>query len=72
MTFEKCIQKDIYKYNNYEEVKGWSCEKRRKNLQGINPDIICRLSMEGMEEQMREDPKYFEQKSRYHPKFQED
>ena len=58
MAFEKRIQKNSYKYNDYEEVKEWSCKKRNKNFQDINPDIICRLSLEGMDNIRRPIYKY--------------
>lgn len=49
MPFEKFQKKEIYKFNDYDEVKNWSIEKRNENCEEINPDIICKLALDGIE-----------------------
>jgi len=56
MPFITYKKKDKYKYNDYNQVKKWSIEKRIKNTNDINPDIICKLALEGVEEWGHPDP----------------
>jgi len=41
--------KKQYKYNNYEEIKDWDSEQIKKYFKEMDPDLICKLALEGME-----------------------
>jgi hypothetical protein len=50
MPFRTYEKKEKYKYNDIDKVREWSIEKRNKNLENINPKIICDLSLENLEQ----------------------
>jgi hypothetical protein len=61
MPFKPFKYKNKYKYNDFNEVRKWSAEKIHKNVDDINPEIICDLSLENIEQFIH--PNYLEDKS---------
>ena len=55
MPFTLHKKRKKYKYNDYDQVKKWSIEKINKNINNINPKIICDLALEGMKEYVHPD-----------------
>jgi len=49
MPFQRHIPKEHYKYNDVKEVKSWDCDTYKDRLEDINPEIIIKLSLDGME-----------------------
>ena len=37
--------KQLYKFNNFEEVKNWDSKMIRDNIENINPKVICKLAL---------------------------
>ncbi len=37
--------KQLYKFNNFEEIKNWDSKKIRDNIEDIKPGVICKLAL---------------------------
>lgn len=50
--------KQLYKFNNFEEIKNWDSKKIRDNIENIEPEVICKLALYDIGDYIHKDNYY--------------
>jgi len=50
MSFKKFQQKNIYKYNNYNDIKKWDYKTLHSRIEDINPEVLGQIQLEWTKE----------------------